>query len=408
MCYLGAVRGASLIVLAMMSCQTALASGVIPTFSLGPVLMPQYNNTIQNNNSVVAADFNGDGILDIATPNFDSFSRRILITFGTPGGGYSTPVAYPGPDLGLDIGAGDFDGDGHLDIAAVGYNGVEVLYGNGAGNFFAQFFPAPFTEYHGHLAIGDLTGDGIPDVVTTGSYLTAYLGRSSGGLSPPIDLSGGSFSPQCLALGDINNDGRLDIVFCDGFSLASKLNQGGMMFSPAHPLAPTTVRSVAIADLNHDGNLDIAYTNPFGAVSVAMGLGNGAFLSPVTYPGLSIGGGQTFVSIVDINNDGQLDLVMYSQSDSDAVFLLNTGAGSFGAPQHFATGVGPFNRVASGDFDRDGDTDLVFANYFGGVRILFNSYAASAQAIPVFSKLVALLMSFAMAIVGCLSTKATP
>ena len=115
---------------------------------------------------LLATDFNGDGRLDLAVPNFNS--NNISILLGNSDGTFATAVNYPLGDQPQYAVAADFDGDGKLDLAVTGYNGsnLVILLGNGDGTFRA---PVTFSVGTHPIvpAVADFNGDGKPDLAVT-------------------------------------------------------------------------------------------------------------------------------------------------------------------------------------------------------------------------------------------------
>ncbi|HEY6044961.1 MAG TPA: VCBS repeat-containing protein [Pyrinomonadaceae bacterium] len=168
------------------------------------------------------ADLNSDGKADIVTSNFEAASVSILSSDGR--GGF-TRKDFPVPANPFGIAIADVNGDGNLDIALAHYSGqgtdpsknaLSVLFGDGKGSFLlARGSPFRVGNYPGTLAVGDLNGDGIADVVLPNALegsLTIYLcGRD--GINPagysPLRLG---LNPNGVAVADLNHDGKGDIV----------------------------------------------------------------------------------------------------------------------------------------------------------------------------------------------------
>ena len=134
------------------------------------------------------------------------------------------------------------------------------------------------------IAVGDVNGDGIPDVVAEvfdSDQVAVYIGRGDGAFEPPVTYSNGASNYLFVALGDLNNDGMPDIADPNGTGLAILLNNGAGTFGPATTIPDVYPAGVAIGDLNGDGNADIALTNQ--GLTVLLGNGDGTFAAPANY-----------------------------------------------------------------------------------------------------------------------------
>lgn len=210
-------------------------------------------------------------------------------------------------------------------------------------------------------------------------------------LGPPAEFPAGSF-PTFVAVGDVDGDGRPDVVVADqgdpslGFADAGVsvlLGDGTGSFGPARTFSTGTYSSaVAIADLNADGRQDLAVANYGGpSVSVLLGKGDGTFGAAVDH-GLPGQKNPTSLVVGDFNGDSKPDLAVAlgyggNATPGSVAILLGNGDGTFGAATEFGVGGGPVS-VATGDLDRDGKLDLAVANTFDGtVSVLFGNGAGS-------------------------------
>ena len=211
--------------------------------------------------ALATADFNGDGHADIASANYGSGTLSIL--FGDGNGALGNTAVYTAGNTPDGIAVGDFNGDGHPDIVVAnrGDNDVSVFLNNGDGTFAPAVSYAVGSSPNG-VAVGNLSGDGYPDIVVadTGSnQLTELVNSGNGTFTTITDNIVGSASDVKLA--DMNNDGQLDIIAGIGGSspgIDVLLNAGSNVFNPTFVSTSTTPVDLTIADFNNDGNLDVA------------------------------------------------------------------------------------------------------------------------------------------------------
>jgi hypothetical protein len=234
---------------------------------------------------------------------------------------------------------------------------------------------APFS-----VAVGDLRGNGIVDLVTDNintQTVSVLLGNGDGTFQAPIEYALGANSSQHLALGDVTGNGVLDIVVA-GSNTSVLLGNGDGTFQP--PLithfgaALGQLADFKLADVNGDGKLDLVAVNSVGAqplLSVALGNGDGTFRYPYAFeaPGFI----PSSIVTADFNGDGILDVAIassetfcdpetgYCETTGAVTIFLGTGAGLFGAP----TVINPVpgaGSIVAGDFNGDGILDLVTVN----------------------------------------------
>jgi hypothetical protein len=263
------------------------------------------------------------------------------------------------------VAVGDLNGDGMPDLAVASRLGssVSVLLGAGSGTFGAATnFAAgtgPFS-----VAIADLNADGKPDLAVAnrnGSNLSVLLGTGTGSFGAPTNFATGT-NPTSVAIADLNADGRPDLAVTNenSFNVSILLGNGNGTFGAAtnFGVGPSPT-SVAIADLNADGKPDLAVANSNGSnASVLLGNGSGGFAAATNF---ATGTSPRSVAIGDLNADGKPDLAVANQISDSISVLLGTGNGSFGAAINFSVGDAPLT-VAIGDFNADGKPDLATAN----------------------------------------------
>jgi hypothetical protein len=365
---------------------TTSANAVLATQPLGTAVS-SFNfldastpSTGDDPDSDVIADFNGDGIPDVAIANFDDGTITTLL-----GKGDGTFAPAPGSPIAVTfepqaLVVGDFNHDGKMDVAMTNgyYNGVvTILLGNGDGSFT----PAPGApttvgdsfQIVNSLATGDFNGDGIQDIAVgvSGSYygpgvLVVLLGNGDGTFKelPSVNLAQDSASPIA---GDFNRDGITDLAIVDyyGSQIAIYLGKGDGTFqqAPNSPLAvgPEATGAVA-ADLNGDGIIDLAVANLIGpssngTVTVLLGVGDGTFTPVSASP--PIGNSPFNIAYGDFNGDGKTDLATANNSDDTVSYLLGNGDGTF-QPVIASAFLGQFTTyLATGDINGDGVTDVI-------------------------------------------------
>ena len=328
---------------------------------------------------VAVGDFNNDGIPDLVSANYGSNSVSILL--GSSNGTFQTAQSFTAGSFPIGVAVGDFNGDGNLDVA-VANNGnnlpggnLAILFGNGDGtlqapvNYSTQ--GSPF-----YVAVGDLNGDGLPDVVVAshGASILVFLNTAGGVLQAP-GLYSACGNPQSVAIADFNGDHIPDLAVANSKSNNISIlvgNGDGTFKTAVNYTAGTSPSVVGTGDFNADGNLDLAVTNNgSNNVSILLGNGNGTFQPQTT---IAANPGPSGLAVTDINGDSKAGLVITNQNGTSETIqtFLGNGDGTFQAPTSSQAGNSP-RIVAVGDFNHDGAPDLAVACSGGNLNVFLNN-----------------------------------
>ena len=320
-----------------------------------------------------AADFNGDGALDIAV----SYTTGVAIAFndGTGIFTYDSTYAYGlGYWSSCPVGA-DFDGDSDIDVAAVykDANQVAILDNLGSGTFVhdSVYLVGIGPTY---AVVSDFNGDGHPDIASANCFsndVSVLLNLGDGVFAPQAAYTVGNYPLEVMA-GDFDGDGDMDLASANyyGSSVSILLNAGDGSFADKIDY-PTGGQSHAgiVADFDADGSLDIATScMDKDSVSVLLNNGDGTFGAPVLYA-LSPGEFDSYIFAGDLDGDGDIDLITDGQRNFSV--LPNNGDGTFAPPLAYHADDMGIAGVFAADFDGDGHLDLS-TGIKGGVAVLLN------------------------------------
>ena len=372
---------------------------------------PLINGSAGGAPALALADVNGDGKLDIVVAG-GNVSVGVLL--GNGDGTFQAAQFYSSGGTGaVSVAVADMNGDGKLDLVVANNAGgpgidgsIGVLLGNGDGTF-----QAPHTFDSGgfetaSVVVADVNGDGKPDAlavsactdypVTTncglGGVLDVLMGNGDGTFQPAQNDIFGSDAPRSIAVGDVNEDGKLDLVVassaacnntitCIGPAVTILLGNGDGTFRTAQSYSSGgflgSSEALAIADVNGDGKPDLIVANADsisinsytvnGDVSVLLGNGDGTFQPAQSYSSGAYNA--TAVAVGDVNGDGKTDVLVANNciiqdcSLTGAVgVLLGNGDGTLRAALTYPSGGWIPYVIAVGDVNADGKSDLVVGN----------------------------------------------
>ncbi len=356
-------------------------------------LLPSGTNSSLS--AFAAAQLTSSGNMDlVATLATDPATQRLstVVFLGNGDGTFKPGVYY---NVAGDITIDDVNGDGIPDIVICS-TGVTTLIGKGDGTFTPSAPSATSITCGGapgEIVTGDFNGDGKKDLLVQGAVL---LGNGDGTFTvgSPISTNASYFAGQFgnTAVGNVNNDGKLDLVISAPNFVAVFYGNGDGTFTagPRYTSVPGPV-PVNLTDLDGDGNLDIvlgqdtsgiftAYCCQPPLMQILMGRGDGTFVDSVAYNQGSYGNGVYTVAgpqiaTADFNGDGEPDaLVFYSSNFTvppiGLTLLPGDGTGNLGAPITSPLNVNP-RMLVSADMNHDGKPDAVVGTNTG-VSVLLN------------------------------------
>jgi hypothetical protein len=388
----------------------------------------------ENGVSVAVADVNGDGKPDMVVASFCASASNCTGLFGPGGvsvllgngdGTFEAPVTYSSGGYNASaVAIADVNGDGKLDVVVANQcqsssscvGSVSVLFGNGNGTFRTPVSYSTAGYYSESVAIADLNGDGHPDLVVsnlcgtggncegvTAGQVAVLIGNGDGTFQPAAVYSSDGYSSLSVAIGDVNGDGKLDVLVansCAAYDCSPTTGSVGVLLdgsggilegNGAFSTGGSFASSVAVIDVNGDGHLDLLVADQClgescsepGDASVLLGNGDGSFQPAVSY---NVALRQpTAIAAADVNGDGRPDLLVAGEGSNGAVgVLLGNRDGSFQLPNYYyGTGGNQApGQIVVSDVNGDGRPDLIVIN--GGVgsnnvAVLLNNSAAPAS-----------------------------
>jgi hypothetical protein len=336
----------------------------------GKFKAPLFSTTV-GVSSIAFADVNGDGLLDVAVPSTYN-SLEIPLGDGKGQFGVSKTISTPGPVYGPNSTvAADFNGDGKLDLATAETdfpNGqIAVVLGNGKGGFDSPIISPLLSEAinNGDMMLsGDFNGDGKPDLIVMNDYSTGFqvlLGNGDGSFQAPVntDLN----TAITFAMGDVNGDGKTDVVVISTVNAQSLvsvyLSNGDGTFTLGKQYTNSYLYDTPnLADVNGDGKLDLVIDSFSEPLIVMLGNGNGTFQSAISGPLATY---NSSMVIQDFNGDRKPDIVVGTYDG--VAFLEGNGNGRFQNPVYSDPTIQFCCEMTAEDINGDGKLDLVNNQY---------------------------------------------
>jgi len=319
-----------------------------------------------------AADFNGDQKIDIVTANAFGNGSLLSVLLGEGNGQFqsapqTTLTAFAAGATSAGMASADLNGDGLTDFVIAESTGLQVVVGTGDNHFITGEF---LSGTPNAIALADVNGDGRPDLIETtsnGNNVLVFLGNGDGTFQIPLS-SNANGSQYAAAVGDFNGDGKPDLaLIVNGQQLGVMLGDGTGNFAPPAKLFALGSNPdwISVGDFNKDRKLDVVVAN-FGlsgpsSISVLLGNGDGTFQPQTNLP-LPSEADPWQVQVADLNGDGNLDIVSSNNNESYLSIYLGNGNGTFQQPTRVFCAFAPENMVIL-DFNGDGIPDIAFMSF---------------------------------------------
>jgi flagellin len=321
-------------------------------------------NTSVARTDVVLGDMNSDGILDVISAS----GATVSINLGNGVGGFGAATTFSAGLSVAELEVGDINGDGALDVVVAGSETIQVETSNSGPPYYT-----PYYSYYQAASVKSLLGNG------SGSLSGASLIRQSSSTASYY------YTTIALELNDVNSDGNLDIIMGEnrrnstggsGGYLITMLGDGSSGFTETDNdilLGWRSITSIEIGDINGDGKKDVVataaqyynYTLSSLGVIAFNGANNGTFSESLSLSTSGSTSADSDLVLGDINSDGNLDIV--STENDNINIRLGNGNGTFAANSSTTNSAW---RLADADINGDGVIDILSVNNTGSIKAL--------------------------------------
>lgn len=325
---------------------------------------------------IATGDFNNDNHIDIVVVNYVTSAIDILL--GSANGTLTKIISYKNPGYPSSVAVGDFNQDRNIDFAVanegsltmIGAEIILIYLGFGNGTFVeSQIYFTGTRSYPCSVIVADINHDNALDIIFVNSGINnaaVLLGYGNGSFTDQNTYpTGDSSSPSSIAIADFNNDSHIDIVVSNNGTQTVGILLGFGNGSFDHPMTYSTgegsgPRSIAVGDFNNDNKIDIVVANSgSNTIGVFLGYGNGSFTDQIIYY-TSNNSNPQFVTVADLNNDSWMDVIVANRQTMNIDLFLGLGNGLLSAPKSFSTNSIYYpSSVIVLDLNRDNRLDML-------------------------------------------------
>ena len=330
---------------------TSTPGSIVATGTASPIVVMGLDAFRPYTFTVVASNVFGNSAPSVSTASVTPISALVITSITPTSGPVGTTVTITGS--GFSTTAGNnivYFGAVKATVSAASESSLTVTVPSGAGSV------VPISiETGGFVAQSNTSSTPVFDVTNTPNLKLTYASTTLAGF----------INPQCITVGDFNGDSKPDMAVANLYSdhIDILLGNGNGTFTPASDLAiESGSRFVSTGDFNGDGKIDLVSANwELNSVSIFLGIGDGTFSAKTDF---AVGEYPNFVAVGDFDGDGKVDIATANYKGQSISVLKGNGDGTFAAKTDYPTGsyTSPYS-IAVGDFNGDGQSDIVVANF---------------------------------------------